>query len=74
MNYLPKNLTFEEGVAFINGFSLIDISSEHGTPLFMYMIGIISKTIYLNSQMLLEIMRYTDMRQKLLYVENLLSY
>ena len=36
MNYLPKNLTFEEGVAFINGFSLIDISSEHGTPLYVY--------------------------------------
>ena len=36
MNYLPKNLTFEEGVAFINGFSLIDIASEHGTPLYVY--------------------------------------
>ena len=36
MNYLPKNLRFDEGVAFINDFSLIDISSEHGTPLYVY--------------------------------------
>ena len=36
MNYLPKNLTFDGGAAFINGFSLIDISSEHGTPLYVY--------------------------------------
>ena len=36
MNYLPKNLRFDEGVAFINDFSLIDISSEHGTPLYIY--------------------------------------
>ena len=36
MNYLPENLKFEEGVAFINDFSLLDISSEHGTPLYVY--------------------------------------
>ena len=36
MNYLPENLKFEEGVAFINNFSLLDISSEHGTPLYVY--------------------------------------
>ena len=73
MNYLPNNLTFNDGVAFLNKFSLIDIASEH-EHLFMYMTGIILKTTYQNSQMLLEMMCYTDMRQKLLYVENLLSY
>ena len=36
MNYLPENLKFEEGVPFINDFSLLDISSEHGTPLYVY--------------------------------------
>ena len=36
MNYLPENLKFEEGVAFINDFSLLDISSEYGTPLYVY--------------------------------------
>ena len=36
MNYLPENLKFEEGIAFINDFSLLDISSEHGTPLYVY--------------------------------------
>ena len=36
MNYLPKNLTFDEGVGFINDFSLIVIASEHGTPLYVY--------------------------------------
>ena len=28
MNYLPNNLTFNDGVAFLNKFSLIDIASE----------------------------------------------
>ena len=73
MNYLPKNLRFDEGVAFINDFSLIDISSEHGTPL-IYMIGIISKTIYLNSQMLLVKILYIDMLQKPLSAKNLSNY
>ena len=36
MNYLPENLKFEEGVAFMNDFSLLDIASEHGTPLYVY--------------------------------------
>ena len=36
MNYLPNNLTFNDGVAFLNKFSLIDIASEHGTPLYVY--------------------------------------
>ena len=36
MNYLPNNLTFDDGVAFLNDFSLIDIASEHGTPLYLY--------------------------------------
>ena len=45
MNYLPNNLTFDDGVAFLNDFSLIDIASEHGTPLY-YMIGTILKTTY----------------------------
>ena len=36
MNYLPSNLTFNDGFAFLNKFSLIDIASEHGTPLYVY--------------------------------------
>ena len=36
MNYLPKNLTFNDGVAFINNHSLLEVSSEHGTPLYVY--------------------------------------
>ena len=36
MNYLPNNLTFNDGFAFLNKFSLIDIASEHGTPLYVY--------------------------------------
>ena len=36
MNYLPNNLTFNDGFAFLNNFSLIDIASEHGTPLYVY--------------------------------------
>ena len=36
MNYLPKNLTFNDGVAFIGDLSLNELSSEHGTPLYVY--------------------------------------
>ena len=36
MNYLPRNLTFNDGVAFINNHSLLEVSSEHGTPLYVY--------------------------------------
>ena len=39
MNYLPNNLTFDDGVAFLNDFSLIDIASEHGTPLYLYAVS-----------------------------------
>ena len=36
MNYLPKNLTFNDGVAFIGDLSLNEVSTEHGTPLYVY--------------------------------------
>ena len=36
MNYLPKNLSFKEGVAFIGETSLIDIAKNYGTPLYVY--------------------------------------
>ena len=36
MNYLPKNLTFNDGVAQINDVSLLDIVEQYGTPLYVY--------------------------------------
>ena len=36
MNYLPSNLEFKDGVAFIGETSLLDIVKEHGTPLYVY--------------------------------------
>ena len=36
MNYLPKNLSFKEGVAYIGETSLIDIAKNYGTPLYVY--------------------------------------
>jgi diaminopimelate decarboxylase len=36
MNYLPSNLEFKDGVAFIGETSLLDVAKEHGTPLYVY--------------------------------------
>ena len=36
MNYLPSNLEFRDGVAFIGETSLLDVAKEHGTPLYVY--------------------------------------
>ena len=36
MNYLPNNLTFKDGVAFIGTTSLLDVAKEYGTPLYVY--------------------------------------
>jgi diaminopimelate decarboxylase len=36
MNYLPSNLRFEDGVAFIGETSLLDVANQHGTPLYVY--------------------------------------
>ena len=36
MNYLPKNLSFKEGVAYIGETSLVDVAKNYGTPLYVY--------------------------------------
>ena len=36
MNYLPSNLSFEDGVAHIGDTSLLDVAKEYGTPLYVY--------------------------------------
>ena len=36
MNYLPSNLSFKDGVAFIGETSLLDVAKEYGTPLYVY--------------------------------------
>ena len=36
MNYLPKNLSFKEGIAYIGETSLIDVAKNYGTPLYVY--------------------------------------
>ena len=36
MNYLPKNLSFKEGFAYIGETSLIDVAKNYGTPLYVY--------------------------------------
>ena len=36
MNYLPSNLEFRDGVAFIGETSLLDVAKEYGTPLYVY--------------------------------------
>ena len=36
MNYLPSNLSFEDGVAHIGETSLLDVAKEYGTPLYVY--------------------------------------
>jgi diaminopimelate decarboxylase len=36
MNYLPSNLRFEDGVAFIGETSLLDVANQYGTPLYVY--------------------------------------
>ena len=36
MSYLPKNLSFKEGVAYIGETSLIDVAKNYGTPLYVY--------------------------------------
>ena len=73
MNYLPENLKFEEGVAFINNFSLLDISSEHGTPLYVYDWENIKNNIS-DLLLLLVTRRCIDMPPKLLFVKSLSRY
>jgi len=36
MNYLPSNLSFQNGVAFIGDTSLLDVANQYGTPLYVY--------------------------------------
>jgi diaminopimelate decarboxylase len=36
MNYLPSNLSFEDGVAYIGDTSLLDVAKKYGTPLYVY--------------------------------------
>ena len=36
MNYLPSNLEFKDGAAFIGETSLLDVAKEYGTPLYVY--------------------------------------
>jgi diaminopimelate decarboxylase len=36
MNYLPSNLSFKDGVAYIGETSLLDVVKEYGTPLYVY--------------------------------------
>ena len=36
MNYLPKNLNFKEGIAYIGETSLTDVAKNYGTPLYVY--------------------------------------
>ena len=73
MNYLPENLKFEEGVAFMNDFSLLDIASEHGTPLYVYDWENIKNNIseFTSS---FGMRRCIDMPPKLLFVKSLSRY
>ena len=36
MNYLPKNLSFKDGVAYIGETSLMDVAQNYDTPLYVY--------------------------------------
>ena len=36
MNYLPSNLSFKNGVAYIGETSLLDVAKTYGTPLYVY--------------------------------------
>ena len=36
MNYLPKNLNFKEGIAYIGETSLTDVAKNYGTHLYVY--------------------------------------
>jgi len=36
MNYLPSNLTFLDGVAYIGETALLDVANQYGTPLYVY--------------------------------------
>ena len=63
MNYLPSNLEFRDGVAFIGETSLLDVAKEYGTPLYVYdweHLEIILTTL----RMLLEKRPILDMQQK----------
>ena len=36
MNYLPSNLSFKNGIAYIGETSLLDVAKTYGTPLYVY--------------------------------------
>ena len=35
MNYLPSNLEFRDGVAYIGETSLLDVAKEYGNPMYV---------------------------------------
>ena len=67
MNYLPSNLKFKDGVAFIGETSLLDVAKEYGTPC-MSMTGNISEIILTILRMRLVKRLTFDMQQKRLSV------
>ena len=64
MNYLPSNLEFKDGAAFIGDTSLLDVAKEYGALPCMSMTGNISETILIILQMRLVRIRTFDMQQK----------
>ncbi len=69
MNYLPSNLEFKDGAAFIGETSLLDVAREYGTPC-MFMTGNISEIILSILRMRLVRIRTLDMQQKPLSVKH----
>ena len=63
MNYLPSNLEFKDGVAFIGETSLLDVAKEYGTPC-MFTTGNISEIILIILRMRLVRRRTFDMQLK----------
>ena len=63
MNYLPSNLSFEDGVAHIGDTSLLDVAKEYGTPLYVYDWEHLKNNIDHFSNALVQI-PYLDMLQK----------
>ena len=69
MNYLPSNLEFKDGVAFIGETSLLDVAKEYGTPLYVYDWEHLRDNMII-LRMLLEKRPIFAMQQKLLFVKH----
>ena len=68
MNYLPSNLEFKDGVAYIGEASLLDVAKSMALP-FMSMTGSISEITLITLRMRLVKRRTLDMQQKHLSVK-----